>query len=72
MYACNLYVICSEYSETPWNGKIFDNVEEAFHFRDKSPGFGLYVCKLSDFFWQLREGRPTPRKIHSKDDLLRA
>jgi hypothetical protein len=66
LYISDVYVVCHEYSDVPWRGQLFTNPQEALHATRNHHGFQLYACKLSDFIWQVREGKPTPRRL--KDD----
>lgn len=69
--AFELYVIVHDFSEDPWQGKVYSSLEEAqtalLSYDDH--GHLLKILTLKDFFYQLRSKKLSPRVIKvSKND----
>jgi hypothetical protein len=63
-YISNFYVLSHQYSDSPWNAKLYESVEEAVNDLKDSPHRNvLYVMKLSDFIWQAANKKLSPRAI---------
>lgn len=67
MYCNQLYVIAHEFSESPWDGIVFDDVNEAKYHLDRIEYHNyLYVLTLKDFMWQLSNRQKSPRILFFK------
>lgn len=60
----NCYVITDEFSYTPWNGHIFESTQSAIDSIRECPcRHLLYVVSLTDFLWQIRNRKISPKAV---------
>jgi hypothetical protein len=63
IYGCgDLWVVVHDFSEVPWNGRVYTSEDDAQKDVSGPHSHLLYVLKLKDFMWQLKNGKPSPRK----------
>ena len=62
------FVLSHQYSDSPWNAKLYESPEEALEDVKDSPHKSyLYVIKLHDFIWQAANKKLSPRAIKLTD-----
>lgn len=60
----DFYVLGHQFSDSTWNGRLYESAQEAVDDLKDSPHKSvLYVMKLSDFIWQASNKKLSPRAI---------
>jgi hypothetical protein len=60
----SLYVIVHQYSDYPWQDRIYSSAEEAYmDVKFDSNKSTFFILTLKDFFWQVNNKKLSPNAV---------